>query len=156
MYRENTNNRLTVAEVTRRLIAIKRMLKTKSQVLYFKSDVLDCLDIDLTDVDSFYTCPIAFNKAKFYKYIADNKRLFDRDNFVHTGTLDYVSRRKRTICKSFAVTAMLFTKYRDYTNVHKHVMVCIGSIYHAPRVFYKDIASGNIVYEKCSEYVDLM
>lgn len=156
MYRENTNNRLTCAEVTRRLLAIKRMLSTKSQVLYFKSDVLDRLDIDLTDVDSFYTCPIAFNKAEFYRHIADNKRLFDRDNFIHTDTLDYVSRRKRTLCKSFAVTAMLFTKYRNHSIVHKHVIVCIGSIYHAPRLFYKDIASNNIVYEKCSEYVDLM
>jgi CTP synthase (UTP-ammonia lyase) len=155
MRRQNTNEVMTVAEVHRRLRAIKRMLGNRNQVLYYQALNLDCLQIDLTDVESFYTCPIHFDKAQFLRYIGENKNLFNRDNFISGEVLDYVSNRKKTICRSFSVTAMLFTKYRDFTDVKKHVIVCLGSIYHAPRLFYKDIASGRIVYEKCSEYTDL-
>jgi CTP synthase (UTP-ammonia lyase) len=147
---------MTVAEVHRRLRAVKRSLANKSQVLYYQSLNLDCLKLDLTEVESFYTCPISFDKKQFLAYIINKQSLFNQDNFIHADILDYVSNRKKTICKSFAVTAMLFTKYRDFSEVHKHVIVCIGSIYHAPRLFYKDMASGRIVYEKCSEYIDLL
>lgn len=156
MRRENTNNVLTVAEVHRRLRAIKRMLSNKSQVLYHRDEKLSRLQIDLADVETFYTCPISFDKPQFLKHIGERKELFDRSQFIHTDVLDYVSTRKRTICKSFAVTAMLFTKYRDMTVLQKHVIVCIGSIYHAPRLFYKDVASGRVVYEKCYDYLDLL
>lgn len=156
MYRHNTNDRLTVAEVHRRLRAIKRMLNNKSQVLYYAAESLDCLNIELTDVENFYTCPISFDKRQFLRYVGEKKELFNRSNFIHTDVLDYVSKRKRSICKSFSVTAMLFTKSRHIDVLQKHVIVCIGSIYHAPRLFYKDVASNRVVYEKCSEYIDLL
>jgi hypothetical protein len=156
MYRHNTNDKLTVAEVHRRLRAVKRMLNNKSQVLYYRAEVLSRLNIELTDVENFYTCPISFDKRQFLEHIGENKDLFDRSKFIHTDVLDYVSVRKKSICKSFAVTAMLFTKSRHIDVLQKHVIVCIGSIYHAPRLFYKDVSSNRVVYEKCTDYIDLL
>lgn len=159
MRRENTNHRLTVAEVNRRLRAIKRSLNNKSQVLYYfdrETRLFDNLSIDLTNLESFYVNPISFDKRQFLEYVRDNRKLFDVDNFIHQDTLEYTSKNKKTLCKNFAITAMLFTKFRDASIVQKHVIVCTGSIYHAPRLFYKDKLSGRIVYEKCSEYLDLL
>lgn len=151
--------RMTAAEVGRRLRAIKRMLGNKSQVLLYVDHIhnkFDSLSIDISEAESFYVNPIKFDKAQFLKYVGDNKKLFDKTNFIHDDLLSYVARNKKTLCKNFAVTAMLFVKFRRMDVTQKHVIVCTGSIYHAPRLFYKDVASDKVVYEKCSEYLDLM
>lgn len=151
--------RMTAAEVSRRLRAIKRSLNNKSQVLLYTDRIhnkFDSLSIDISEAESFYVNPIKFDKAQFFEYLGENKKLFDRTNFMHDDLLNYVSTNKKTLCRNFAVTAMLFVKFRRMDVTQKHVIVCTGSIYHAPRLFYKDVSSDRVTYEKCSEYLDLM
>lgn len=164
MYKESNTFRMSVSEVHRRLRAVKRELLNKNQVLFFSGDErqrFDRLDIDLPDESFFYSgfdrdsCSRLIDQ-KFTESCKNNKRIVDRANYIPCDLLTYVSMHKGTLTRSLAITAMLFTKYRCPSIVRKLVFVCTGSVYHAPRIFYKDMLSGNVVYTKCSDYSDLM
>jgi hypothetical protein len=157
----NTSNakRMTTAEVYRRLRSIKRVLLNKNQALLYNKEII-CLDMGLLadreiQSEDFYLRPVSFNDALFLKTIADNKELFDKSNFTHQELMQYVRSNQKTICQSFAITAMLFTVYRKQQVIKKHVIICTGSIYHAPRIFYRDESSKRVVYERVIDYSDL-
>jgi hypothetical protein len=152
----NTSNikRMTTAEVYRRLRSIKRVLLNKNQALLYSKEITS-LDIDLSNEEAFYLRPVKFNDALFLETIANNKELFDKSNFIHQELMQYTRLNQKTICKSFAITAMLFTVYRKQQVIKKHVIICTGSIYHAPRIFYRDESSKKVIYEKHIEYSDL-
>ncbi len=146
---------MNVAETHRRLRAVKKSLMNKNQALLYDAEI-NCLDIELCDEDEFYLAPIKFDDQKFFSYLLNNAELFNKSNFVHQDLFEYVNDRKKDLCRSFATTAMLFTKYRKQSIINKHVIVNVGSIYHAPRIFYRDESSKRVVYERCSEYIDLL
>lgn len=131
------------------------MLENKNQALLY-DHVINGLDIETVEPDVFYLAPSQFDKALFLQAIVENKSLFDRDRFIHQDLRSYIEERRYDICKSYSVTAMLFTRYRKQAVINKHVIVCLGSIYHAPRIFYRDESSKRVVYEKVSEYNDLL
>jgi hypothetical protein len=151
----NSHEKFVVAEVHRRLRAVKRMLLNKNQALLFNAEI-PRLDIKLPREDEFYLRPQAFNDKLFLSVLTANQQLFDKSNFLHQDLLAYCSLRAKQLTSAFAITAMLFTKYRKQDVVEKHVIVCIGSLYHAPRVFYRDEKTKRVVYEKVTEYLDLL
>jgi hypothetical protein len=153
--RSSTHKQLTIIEVYRRLRAVKRMLENKNQALLYDYKI-NSLDIKTVEPDVFYLAPVQFDKALFLQAVVDNESLFDRSLFIHRDLRSYIEERRYDICKSYSVTAMLFTKYRKQAIVSKHVIVCLGSIYHAPRIFYRDESSKRVVYEKVAEYNDLL
>lgn len=141
-------------EVYRRLSATKKMLLNKNQSLLYDG-LIENLRIDLPIEEDFYIRPILFDDALFFEHLKSNASLFNKSNFVHQDIKQYIADNQSRICKSFAVTAMLFTKYRRQEEVKKHVIICLGSLYHAPRIFYKDKSTGRVIYEKVAEYIDL-
>lgn len=157
-YKVNNALRMTNAEIIRRLRSVKRMLLNKNQVLVYDKEIFS-LPLQAQDEASFYTAldhnKRLFRKDVFLSEILNRPQLFDRNNFSLASVQQYVQDNSESICKSFSVTAMLFTKYRKQKDVVKHVIVCLGSIYHAPRVFYRDESSGRVVYQKSTEYMDL-
>lgn len=156
-YNTSTHKRLTAIEVYRRLRAVKRQLANKNQLLVNISTI-ERLHIDLTPPDQFYIAPISFDDAAFYQAILKNKSLFDLTLFRHRDLKSYVMQNRVAICRNFSIVSFLFTKYRRQDVIHKHAIICIGSIYHAPRIFYKDktrAADSDVIYEKAFEYVDL-
>ena len=157
-YKVNNAARMTNAEIIRRLRSVKRMLLNKNQVLVYDKEIFS-LPLQPQDEASFYTAldhnKRLFRKDVFLSEILNRPQLFDRSNFSLTSVQQYVQDNSDSICKSFSVTAMLFTRYRKQKDVVKHVIVCLGSIYHAPRVFYRDESSGRVVYQKSTEYMDL-
>lgn len=141
-------------EVYRRLSATKKMLLNKNQSLLYDGTI-GRLSIDLPIEEDFYICPILFDDALFFEYMKSNESLFDKSNFVHQDIKQYIADNQSRICKSFSITAMLFTKYRRQEQIEKHVIICLGSLYHAPRVFYRDEKTKKVIYEKVPEYIDL-
>jgi hypothetical protein len=158
-YKVSNCNYMTNAEVHRRLRSVKRMLSNKNQVLLYQGQIFS-LPIEVEDEATFYSAlsnnKVAFNKSIFLSEIIDRPNLFDRDSFSFCSSIQqYIQDNCQEICKSFSVTAMLFTKYRKQDKVEKHVIICLGSIYHAPRIFYRDELSGRVIYQKSTEYLDL-
>lgn len=131
------------------------MLKNKNIALMYDSKIIS-LQIELDSEIDFYLAPIKFDDASFFNAVTANKDLFNRDLFIHQDMREYVRLRQRSICNSFSITAMLFTNLARDKKVSKHVIVCTGSIFHAPRLFYRDESSGKTVYERSSEYLDLL
>jgi hypothetical protein len=134
------------------------MLLNKNQVLFYQGKIFS-LPLRAFDESLFYSAveknKRVFSKACFLSEIASRPQLFDRSNYGLISLSQYIEDNSSNICKSFAVTGMLFVRYRKQRDVLKHAIICIGSIYHAPRVFYKDESSGRVVYEKSIEYMDL-
>jgi hypothetical protein len=155
MRKESTCKEMTVAEVYRRLRSVKRMLNNKSVSFVYDSEIL-CLNIELQTEIDFYLAPINFNDSVFFEAVTNNKKLFDRNLFIQQDLNEYVRLRRKKICKSFAITAMLLANYSKRYEINKHIIICTGSIYHAPRIFYRDEKSKKVIYEKSSEYLDLM
>jgi hypothetical protein len=134
------------------------MLMNKNQVLVYTGEVFS-LDIEIEDEALFYSAlqhnKRVFNKGLFLSEITSRPELFNKENFALTSLQQYVQDNSASICKSFSVTALLFTKYRRQEQVCKHAIICLGSIYHAPRVLYRDELSKRVVYQKSFEYMDL-
>jgi hypothetical protein len=149
-----THQKFAVAEVFRRLRAVKRLLLNKNQCLLYEAEI-PRLEINLPSEDSFYLRPDAFNDKLFLSVITANRQLFDKSNFKHQDLQAYCSLRSRDLIRPFSITAMLFTKYRRQHIFEKHVIICLGSLYHAPRIFYRDEKTKKVVYEKVTDYIDL-
>lgn len=159
----STHQKMTTTDVHKRLRCIKRMLlKTdkaskNSQVLFNVHDFY-LLDVEIVDEVEFYLMSEEkrkFPDQLFFDVISGCSDLFDRNKFKGVDVLSYVQEYKKKLCCNFAISSMMFTKYGDSEKIEKRVVICNGSVYHSPRIFYRLESSKQVVYEKAVDYLDL-
>lgn len=149
------------------LIEVKRRLRDTKEYLHrFKRQRL----LFLAPEDSFrlpvislngYDCNDEYNfvsSASLSEYlirqcVKDNRELFvDESNFKSFTVVDYVDEYYDSLKRLFSVTC--FCLLDKNLNVSRKIVVCLGSLHHAPRVFYRD-DKYRFYFDKLASYNDL-
>lgn len=78
--------------------------------------------------------------------------LVDNSNYKFYNTAGYVDDHYEYLRNLFSSTCMCFVN--KYQRIDFKVFVCLGSLHHAPRIFYRN-SRGRFIYERLSAYDDL-
>jgi len=148
----------TVAEVQRRLRATKAyLMKYRNQRVKFLCSQnlprLDLLRYNAEDEMNFI-CANEIKEDEFRKVVQENKSLFiDEKNYKHMSLSDYTDSHRSQLQELFTFTCFYLCDTQG-KNLFK-VIICLGSLHHAPRILYRDELLNRTYYEKLVAYDDL-
>lgn len=150
----------TAAEVKRRLSEAKRYLQRyKTQRLLFLApeNHLSLPCISLQDYDCLneynFVSTVDLSEELIRQCVKDNREMFVNDNlFKSYNMFEYVDEYLDALRRLFCVTSFCLLDTKK--NMMMKVVICLGSLHHAPRLFYKD-AKNRFYYDKLIAYNDL-
>ena len=148
----------TAAEVQRRLRATKiYLMKYRNQRIKFLCSHnlprLELLYYDAEDEMNFI-CASELKEDAFKKVVRENLDLFaDENNYKHMSLSDYVDSHCAQLQQLFTFTCFYLCDTQG-KNLFK-VIICLGSLHHAPRILYRDELLNRTYYEKLVAYDDL-
>jgi hypothetical protein len=160
MGRVARTDEFSLIEVKRRLKYAKEYLQRfKAQrVLFLAPDdvcSLPWISLQNYDCDDEYNFVSAVELKEEYvrECVRSNRELFvDSSNYKFYHTTSYVDDYYCSLRRLFSVTCMcLINKYEQ---IDFKVVVCLGSLHHAPRLFYRN-RQGRYLYERLVAYDDL-
>lgn len=152
----------TVAEVKKRIAAAKEYLqsyKTQRTTFLAPSDSLLLPVVSLQG----YDCRNEYNFVKTVDLsehlirdcVRQNKELFTNEkNFQVFNVSEYGDEYYKGLKRLFSVTCFCLFEKTNNGKVTYKVVLCLGSLHHAPRIFYKD-SLGKFSFEKLPAYMDL-
>ena len=147
-------------EVKRRMRDAKRYLQrfNTQRVLFLAPDDSCSLPfISLQGYDSEddynFVSTVDLTEEHVRKCVKDNRDLFiDNSNYKFFNTVEYVDSYLCSLRRLFSVTCMcLIDKYQ---RIDFKVVICLGSLHHAPRLFYRNRRK-DYLYERLVAYDDL-
>ena len=148
------------SEVKRRLKHAKQYLqrfKTQRVLFLAPEDVCSLPRISLQGYDSEdeynFVSAVELKEEYVRECVKSNRELFvDSSNYKFYHTTSYVDDYYCSLRKLFSLTCMcLINKYKQ---IDFKVVVCLGSLHHAPRLFYRN-RQGRYLYERLVAYDDL-
>ena len=148
----------TVAEIKRRLRATKEyLMKYSNQRTKFLCSQnlprLELLRYDAEDEMNFI-CASELKEDELKKVVRDNQSLFvDEGNYKHMSLSDYVDSHRAQLQQLFTFTCFCLCDTKG--KVLFKVVVCLGSLHHAPRILYRNEITKKTFYEKLIAYDDL-
>lgn len=154
-------DRFTAAEIKRRIKHAKEYLqKYKTQRLLFLApkDPLLLPTIYLDGYNCYdeynYVSSVDLSEELIRECVKDNREMFvDESLFEFYNVIDYVNEFYIALQRFFSV--ICFCLLDKNNNVTCKVVLCLGSLHHAPRVFYRD-ARGKFYFDKLMMYDDLL
>jgi hypothetical protein len=160
MRRTSATDRFTSAEVKRRLTETKRYLQRyNTQRLLFLAPkdhlMLPCIHLEGYDClnDYNFVSTVDLTEQMIRDCVKDNREMFvDESLFKIYSLQDYVDEYSDALKRLFCVTS--FCLLDRNKNFMMKIIVCLGSLHHAPRLFYKD-AKNRFYYDKLVAYDDL-
>ena len=161
MARYHDTHRFTKAEVRRRLKHAKDYLaKYRTQrVLFLAPDdhlSLPCISLKDYDCENEYNyvSSVDLSEQLIRDCVKENRELFvDHSLFKSYNTFEYADDYYDALQRLFSMTCFCLFTHRKKEMTHK-VVLCLGSLHHAPRVFYRDHRF-NFHLEKLPAYDDL-
>lgn len=148
----------TAAEVHRRLKQVKNhLMKHKNQRVKFlcveNLPRLVFCDYDAEDEMNF-VCADEITEQGFREVVQRHKDLFvAENNYRYMNLKEYVKRYLSELQQLFSFTCMCFCD-KDGKVLFK-VVVCLGSLHHAPRILFRNELTNKVFYEKLTAYDDL-
>lgn len=148
----------TAAEVQRRLRATKEyLMKYKNQRMRFLCSQnlprIELLYYDAEDEMNFI-CASELKEEHFKQVVRENKSLFvDENNFKYMSLSDYVDSHCAQLQQLFTFTCFCLCDVEG--KVLFKVIVCLGSLHHAPRILFRNELTNKVFYEKLITYNDL-
>lgn len=150
----------TLAEVKRRLTECKRYLQRyKTQRLLFlaPNDHLSLPCISLQGYDCLneynYVSTVDLSEKLVRDCVKNNREMFvDESMFKLFNLFEYSEEYFDALRRLFCVTSFCLLDRKK--NMMMKVVVCLGSLHHAPRLFYKD-TKNRFYYCKLTAYDDL-
>jgi len=149
----------TVAEVHRRLRAVKQYLMKSSNQRIKLLCVRDLPRIDrLKDYDALdefnFLNATDITQEMFMTVVRENRQLFlDESNYRSMSLLDYANEYKSDLQNLFCFTCMCLCDREN--NVLYKIIICLGSLHHAPRILYRNEKMKKVHFEKLLSYCDL-
>ena len=148
----------TLAEIKRRLRATKQHFERyrNQRVRFLCSHSLPVLQIDsynaLDEMMFLYASQI--DRCDVESVVVANRDLFlDESSYKFMSLDEYVSCYRVELQRLFCVTCLRLCDIKG--NVLFRVVVCLGSLHHAPRIFYRNEKTQRVYFEKLVEYDDL-
>jgi len=160
MSRVARTDEFTSIEVKRRLKSAKQYLQRfqTQRVLFLAPNnpaLLPFISLQGYDSEDEYNFVSAVELKEDYvrQCVKDNRDLFvDSSNYKFYHTTSYVDDYYYSLRRLFSVTCMcLIDKYQ---RIDFKAVICLGSLHHAPRLFYRNRA-GKYLYERLVAYDDL-
>ena len=148
------------AEVKRRLNECKRYLqryRNQRALFLAPTNVLDLVVVDVENYDCYdeynYVSSFDLSEQLIRDCVKCNRALFVDDSlFKSFNVIDYVDRYFVALQRYFSLTSFCLLDKND--DVFIKCIVCLGSLHHAPRVFYRDCRF-KFYFDKVAEYNDL-
>jgi hypothetical protein len=156
----SATDHFTAAEVKRRLSEAKRYLQRyKTQRLLFlaPADHLSLPCISLQDYDCLneynFVNTVDLSEELIRQCVKDNREmLVDESKFKIYNLHEYVDEYLDALRRLFCVTSFCLLDRKK--NMMMKVVICLGSLHHAPRLFYRD-TKNRFYYDKLAAYNDL-
>jgi hypothetical protein len=150
----------SLIEVKRRLKHAKEYLQRyKTQRLLFcaPKDHLLLPVIELNEYNCYdeynFINSVDLSEDLIRDCVNQNRELFvDESGFVRFNVFDYANEYYDVLKRLFSVTC--FCLLDKDMNVDCKVIICLGSLHHAPRIFYRD-ARNRFSFDKLMMYDDL-
>jgi len=150
----------TAAEVKRRLSEAKRYLQRyKTQRLLFLAPdnhlSLPCISLQNYDCLNEYNFvnTVDLSEELIRQCVKDNREmLVDESKFKIYNLHEYVDEYLDALRRLFCVTSFCLLDRKK--NMMMKVVICLGSLHHAPRLFYRN-RQGRYLYERLVAYDDL-
>lgn len=160
MSRIARTDEFSLIEVKRRLKSAKQYLQRfqTQRVLFLAPNnpaLLPFVSLQGYDSEDEYNFVHAVELKEEYvrECVKSNRDLFvDNSNYKFYHTTSYVDDYYYSLRRLFSVTCMcLIDKYQ---RIDFKAVICLGSLHHAPRLFYRNRA-GKYLYERLVAYDDL-
>ena len=160
MPKVSATDHFTAAEVKRRLSEAKRYLQRyKTQRLLFLAPEnhlsLPCISLQNYDCLNEYNFvnTVDLSEELVRQCVKDNREMFvDESKFKIYNLHEYVDEYLDALRRLFCVTSFCLLDRKK--NMMMKVVICLGSLHHAPRLFYKD-TKNRFYYDKLAAYNDL-
>lgn len=160
MSRNNRIDCFTAAEVKRRMSAAKRYLqryRTQRVLFLAPNEASSLTTIYLNDYDCYdeynYVSSVELSDELIREHVRCNRELFVDDSLYKMFSVNqYVDKYLVALKRFFSVTCFCLLDSDD--SVTYKVVICLGSLHHAPKLYYRD-RRNKFYIEKLVAYDDL-